>query len=102
MDAVLSFKTVIVIFVSGLLASLILGDFLTLLIISGFVASEFNLLNLIYTQLPEDLRDKYNSKLLIILEYFTEILKQTESRTITRSESSRELRSSKKRTVKDE
>ena len=108
MDTVLSFKTVIVIFVSGLLASLIIGDFLSLVIVTAFIASEFNLLNLVYTQIPEDLRDKYNSKMLVVLEHLADILRQGEHKmfskaeTLIRSESNREIRVSKKRQSKDE
>lgn len=101
MEAMLSLKTTIVIFISGMLVSLIVGNFLSLLAITTFIASEFNLLNLFYTQIPEEIRDKYRSKLLVLLEYITEILKQAEG-VKYKSETLTKYNISKKRIVKDE
>jgi len=78
MDNISQLTTVSMIFTAGITTALILPYWMAFLFVLLYVSYQFNIINVIYRQIPLDLRSKYRSKILIILEWICDILRQAE------------------------
>jgi hypothetical protein len=71
-------KLYIKIFMGGLGIGLIMGEVLTLLVVLMYMSYEFNVHNTFYEQIPKELRNKYNSKVSVLLKYLADIIHRCE------------------------
>jgi len=78
MEHISQLGTASVIFMTGMATALILPNWITFLFITGYIGYQFNIISLLYQQIPADLRYKYKSKVLIVLEWLCSILRQAE------------------------
>jgi len=79
MEHISQLGTASMIFMTGMATALILPNWITFLFIAGYIGYQFNIISLLYQQIPADLRYKYKSKVLIVLEWLCSILRQAES-----------------------
>ena len=60
----------------GMIISMMLGYFLTLLFVLCYASYEFNIHGVVMEQIPQEIKNKYKSKTLIILETICWYLRQ--------------------------
>lgn len=79
MEHISQLGTASMIFMTGMATALILPNWITFFFIAGYIGYQFNIISLLYQQIPADLRYKYKSKVLIVLEWMCSILRQAET-----------------------
>ena len=84
----------------GMVASMMFGYFLTLVIISMYCSHEFNIHGVVLDKIPQEIKNKYKSKLLMILETMCWYLRQKEEEKIEEEEIVEVIKRGGKRSIK--
>lgn len=79
MEDIARLDTVSMIFIAGMTTTMILPYWMSFFSIVIYVGYRFGIIDLLWHQIPAELRDKYNSKTLIVLEWLCDILRQGEN-----------------------
>lgn len=87
LDNISQLSTVTMIFIAGMTTALMLPEWISFLFIIEYVGYQFGIIQLLWQQIPQEFRNKYNSKILVLLEWICDILRQAENREIEEKDS---------------
>lgn len=72
-DEISAFRLYLKIYFAGILTTFVLGQTLTMIFLFIYLFYEFNIYEGMYRQIPVDLRNKYNSKILVTIKWLDKI-----------------------------
>jgi hypothetical protein len=72
-EDVYSFRIYFKIYIAGILTVFVLGNILTTVFLFCYLFYEFNIFESIKTQIPIDIRNRYNSKILQIIKWIDHV-----------------------------